>query len=110
MAVVSAVVTLVGAALATGGFAGIAFSSVFGLGWLGSFLVRAAIGVALNALTPKPRTQGANRGYQVTTRGSALDHQIIYGRMRTGGVIVLMRLHGLTTSSYTGSLLLLGMK
>jgi len=53
-----------------------------------SFLVRTAIGVALNALAPKPRTQGANRGYQVTTRGSALDHQIIYGRVRTGGVIV----------------------
>ena len=53
-----------------------------------SFLIRAAIGVALNALTPKPKTQGANRGYQVTTRGSALDHQIIYGRVRTGGVIV----------------------
>jgi len=53
-----------------------------------SFLVRTAVGVALNALAPKPKTQGANRGYQVTTRGSALDHQIIYGRMRTGGVIV----------------------
>jgi len=53
-----------------------------------SFLARAAIGIALNALAPKPKTQGANRGYQVTTRGSALDHQIIYGRMRTGGVIV----------------------
>ena len=52
------------------------------------FAVQAAIGLALNALTPKPKVRGANRGYQVTTRGSALDHQIIYGRMRTGGVVV----------------------
>src|SRR6056297_4278425 len=68
-----------GAAIAASGF----FSSV-----LVSFLARTAIGIALNALAPKPKTSGANRGYQVTTRGSALDHQIIYGRMRTGGVIV----------------------
>jgi len=52
------------------------------------FLAQAAIGLALNALTPKPKVSGANRGYQVTTRGSALDHQIIYGRMRVGGAIV----------------------
>jgi hypothetical protein len=52
------------------------------------FLAQTAIGLALNALTPKPKLRGANRGYQVTARGSALDHQIIYGRMRTGGVIV----------------------
>jgi len=52
------------------------------------FLVQAALGLALNALTPKPKTQGANRGYQINTRGSALDHQIIYGRMRVGGAIV----------------------
>lgn len=52
------------------------------------FLAQAAVGIALNALTPKPKIDGANRGYQVTTKGSALDHQIIYGRMRNGGVIV----------------------
>jgi hypothetical protein len=78
-----AVVSTVLAAVAT--FAPVVFggaaSTIFGLTALQSFLV-------LNALTPKPKTQGANRGYQVTTRGSALDHQIIYGRMRVGGVIV----------------------
>ena len=44
--------------------------------------------LALKALTPKPKLSGANRGYQVNARGSALDHQIIYGKMRVGGVIV----------------------
>ena len=54
-----------------------------------SFLVNTAIGVALYALSPKPSTgQGANRGYQVTTRGSARDHQIVYGKARVGGVVV----------------------
>jgi len=53
---------------------------------LTDFLIRAAIGIALNALAPKPSS--GSRGYQVTTRGSALDQQIIYGRVRTGGVVV----------------------
>jgi len=75
----AAVSTAVGGTLAVGGFFGT---------FLGSFLVRAAVGIALNALTPKPRTQGANRGYQVNTRGSALDHQIIYGEARVGGAII----------------------
>ena len=47
------------------------------------------LGAAMRALMPKPRaTSVANRGYQVNARGSALDHQIIYGQVRTGGVIV----------------------
>jgi hypothetical protein len=47
------------------------------------------LGAAMRALTPKPRaTTIANRGYQVNARGSALDHQIIYGQVRTGGAIV----------------------
>ena len=49
---------------------------------------RIALGLALNALTPKPKLAGANRGYQVNSSGSALDHQIIYGKMRVGGAIV----------------------
>ena len=81
---------IIGAAAATFGPAlfGGAIATIGSLTAFSSFLVRAAIGIALNALAPKPKTQGANRGYQVTTRGSALDHQIIYGRVRTGGVIV----------------------
>lgn len=52
------------------------------------FALSFALGGALNALTPKPKLSGANKGYQVNARGSALDHQIIYGKMKTGGAIV----------------------
>jgi len=76
---VSAVVALASSVSYTAA-AGFAFS-------LGAFATSFALGVALNALTPKPKIAGANRGYQVNTRGSALDHQIIYGKMRVGGVI-----------------------
>lgn len=85
---VAAAIASAAAATWGGVIMGGAASTVFGLGAFGSFLVRAALGLALNALTPKPKTQGANRGYQVTTRGSALDHQVIYGKVRVGGVIV----------------------
>jgi hypothetical protein len=46
------------------------------------------LGAASRALMPKPSFGGAggsNRGYQTTALGSALDHQIIYGKMRVGG-------------------------
>jgi len=51
------------------------------------------LGMALNALTPKPSLGGtagaaASRGYQVNSKGSALDHQIIYGKVRVGGAIL----------------------
>jgi len=56
------------------------------------FATQAAIGLALNALAPKPKAPSISApqrsGYQVNQRGSALDHQIIYGRMRVGGVVV----------------------
>ena len=62
--------------------------SVFGLGAVAShFLVTTALGAALNALTPKPSV-GGNRGYQVTQTGSALDQQVIYGKVKGGGVRV----------------------
>ena len=41
------------------------------------------LGAALRALTPKPSFP--NRGYDTTALGSALDHQIIYGKMRVSG-------------------------
>lgn len=90
-------VSIVGAAISTAisGVITIGGTAILGGSLIASFLVRAAIGIALNALAPKPRTQGANRGYQVTTRGSALDHQIIYGRMRVGGVIVYDKTTGI---------------
>jgi fibronectin type 3 domain-containing protein len=89
MGVVSAIIS---AAAATWGGVAIgtaATASTFlGLSAVGSFLARAAIGVALYALQPKPNTGSANRGYQVTTRGSAVDHQIVYGEAKVGGVVV----------------------
>jgi len=53
-----------------------------------NFLVAAALGAAMHALTPKPSISGGNRGYQTNSIGPAQDHQIIYGRMRVGGAIV----------------------
>jgi hypothetical protein len=61
----------------------------FSLGQFGSFLFRAALGLALNALTPKPDTSARGpRGYQVTAFGAALDHPIIYGETKTGAARV----------------------
>lgn len=52
------------------------------------FLVSTAMGAALNALTPKP-SFGTSRGYSIAGEGgSAVDHQIIYGKTRVGGVRV----------------------
>lgn len=58
-----------------------------------SFLVHAGLGIAMSALAPKPKDISnfggkSNRGYNVTQTGSALDHQIIYGKMKTAGVRV----------------------
>lgn len=53
-----------------------------------TFAVNFALGAALRALTPKPSIGGiggSNRGYQTTAIGTALDHQIIYGKVRVGG-------------------------
>ena len=77
MALVSTLTT--GAAVSAGTGAFILGSA------LSHFLVTTALGAALNALTPKPSTSGTNRGYQVTQSGSALDHQIIYGKVKVGG-------------------------
>lgn len=87
MGVVAAVI---GAAAATFGpvLSGAAASTIFGLSAIGSFLARVAIGVALNALSPKPKTKGANRGYTITARTAAASHQIIYGETRVGSVSV----------------------
>lgn len=50
------------------------------------FLVSTAMGAALNALSPKPSTSGT-KGYSISgENGSNLDHQIIYGKARVGGV------------------------
>jgi len=75
--------------LGTGSFAlgSVAGWQVLGSAALTHFLATTALGAALNALTPKPSV-GGNRGYQVTQTGSALDHQVIYGKVKVGGVRV----------------------
>ena len=51
------------------------------------FLISTAMGAALNALSPKPKVATSSRGYSINGEsGSALDHQIIYGTARVGGV------------------------
>ena len=55
--------------------------SAFALG----LVTTVVLGAAMRALMPKPSIGGSNRGYQTTAIGTALDHQIIYGRMRVGG-------------------------
>lgn len=72
-----ALITGVAGTLGTFGFAAIGFTA------------QAALGLALNALTPKPKIPTSKpRGYTVNQRQPALDHQIIYGRARVGGAIV----------------------
>lgn len=60
---------------------------LFGLGAvMTQFLVTTAMGAVLNALAPKPNTS-LSSGYSIQGEsGAALDHQIIYGRARVGGV------------------------
>ena len=75
--------------VASGGTA-LTMASVFGSN---VFMVHAGLGILMSALAPKPKDLGgfgagngkSNRGYQVTATGSALDHQVIYGKMKVGG-------------------------
>tara|TARA_R110000868_G_scaffold46507_2_gene153554 strand:+ start:2830 stop:5346 length:2517 start_codon:yes stop_codon:yes gene_type:complete len=76
-AAMAAISTAVAAASGTLMFASIA----------AHFLIATAMGAALNALTPKPKLGAGSNGYSINGEsGSALDHQIIYGETRTGGV------------------------
>lgn len=84
-------VSAVMAAISTGvtALSGGAFLSIASIGLTGAFghfLITTAMGAALNALSPKPNL-GGTRGYSLAGEsGAALDHQIIYGRARVGGV------------------------
>ena len=80
------VTSAIGIGNAVLGVIGVSTSSLAVLAGVG-FGAQFALGAALRALAPKP-SLGGNRGYQVNSRGSALDHQIIYGRVRVGGAIV----------------------
>ena len=75
--------------VASGGTA-LTMASVFGSN---VFMVHAGLGILMSALAPKPKDISnfggkSNRGYNVTQTGSALDHQVIYGKMKTAGVRV----------------------
>lgn len=75
-------------------------TAIGSLGFVGTlaanFLISTAMGLALNALAPKTSTSAnavanstssASRGYSISGEsGAAVDHQIIYGRSRVGGV------------------------
>ena len=79
----STVAGLIGVTVAAGSAAAVAIGA-------GAIVLGAA---AINALTPKIPSVSiagstANRGYRVTQTGSALDHQIIYGRTKVFGVRV----------------------
>ena len=78
-----------------------------------TFAVNFALGAALRALTPKPSIGGiggSNRGYQTTAIGTALDHQIIYGKVRVGGARIYDEATGENNKSYIVLLLSLGMR
>ena len=94
--IIAAVVTVATGGFAAGSFmAGLAGSMATSLGisaTMASFLIRAGIGLALSALAPKP--SAPSRGYTVTQRGTALDHQIIYGKTKTAGAVVFDATNG----------------
>ncbi len=85
MVIISSLIGLGGSVLAAVGLS----TSYLGVLAAVGAATHLVLGAAMRALMPKPRaTSVANRGYQVNTRGAALDHQIIYGEVRTGGAIV----------------------
>lgn len=72
----------------TTGFAGaVGFAALMSTSALTFFAVNAALGFALNALTPKVGIS-SGQGYQSNAIDSVADHQIIYGETKVGGVVV----------------------
>ena len=78
--------------------AGAAAGAAFVAQGIATFVIRTVVtAIVLGALSPKPKFgnaaasgsassgEASNRGYSITANGSALDHQIIYGKMRVGG-------------------------
>lgn len=56
-------------------------------GIAGQLLISLATSALLGALSPKPAAS-AQRGYDTNVLGPALDHTIIYGKTKVGGVVV----------------------
>jgi hypothetical protein len=94
--------TALGVAGTAGGVAAFTFLGMTGFtAVFASFLVSTAMGAALNALSPKPNTS-ATRGYSISGEsGAAIDHQIIYGEAKVGGV----RVYDTTTGGSTNTFL-----
>jgi len=53
-----------------------------------AMFVAATVGTALITRSLMPKPPPVNRGYTVNSRGSAQDHQIIYGEVKVGGPII----------------------
>jgi len=56
---------------------------------IGMLFRHLVVSFVMKALAPKRKfgnPEVTNRGYNVTATGSALDHQIVYGKMKVGGV------------------------
>lgn len=88
-----------GLALMSTATASLTGAALIGGSFMTHFLVTTAMGAALNALTPKPSfstgaSNDANLGYQVSTRGAAQNHQVIYGQTKIGGAIVFDAVSG----------------
>lgn len=84
----SAIIGLISTGFAAAGLVP-TIGGFLGMGLFGHFLVTTAMGAALNALTPKPSFSAGQQGYSLRGEsGAALDHQIVYGEARVGGVRV----------------------
>lgn len=83
IAIISAAATTFGPVLLGG-----AAATIGSLGVFGSFLLRAGLGLAVNALSQSQSSRGTTGGYKVTASGSALNHQIVYGQARCAPVRV----------------------
>jgi len=79
-------VTVLATALASGAGAGIAAGTF--TAFFTAFAVSAAMGFVSVALTPKPKKPRVTEGGFVQNNvGSALDHAIVYGETKVGGVV-----------------------
>ena len=103
-------VTLIVAAISTAGTVAAAGSiTAFAFaGYLGaqavfaSFAFNAALGYALNALTPKANLGNASGGYGVNVNAlsSNAPTQVVYGRTRVGGVVFFQAVKGARLFQY----------
>ena len=89
------VITAIGAGILATGVLGTTLTvALASSAFLVGLATTVVLGAAMKALMPKPSLggiggagggSGSNRGYQTTAIGTALDHQIIYGKMRVAG-------------------------